>query len=207
MLARIALPGRGRQDEPEWVVWLTFAVALFLGLILQSAVISQTDTAEVAGIRLAYPASWSRQEVSTAVISVAESPLGVAGGATVTVQRLPKPELLRREAELSDAASSWAISRGRELGGYRALGITAGQAAGREAMRVDYAYVGGSAMGAVAGALPSVIRSADTIVRSGDAYLVLSFSAERDAYERLTTPQFPRLQSVYEQVVGSWRVP
>jgi hypothetical protein len=207
MVARIALPGRGRQDEPEWAVWLTLLVALLLGLVLQSVVTSRTETAEAAGVRLSYPASWSRQEVETSVISLSETPLGVSSGATVTVQRLPKPELLRREAELSDAASSWAINRGRDLVGYRALGITPSQASGREAMTVEYAYVGGSAMGAVSGAIPSVIRATDTIVSSGDGYLVLSFSAERQAYERLTKPQFPRLQSVYEQIVRSWRVP
>lgn len=207
MVARIALPGRGRQDEPEWIVWLTVLIALVLGLFLQSAVVSRTETADAAGVRLSYPAGWSRQETDSAVLSLSQSPMGVSGGATVTVQRLPKPELLRRTAELSDVASSWAITRGQGLVGYRSLGITPTQAAGREAVAVEYAYVGGSSLGAVSGALPSVIRSTDIIVPSGDAYLVLSFSAERDAYEQLTRPQFPRLQSVYEQVVRSWRVP
>jgi hypothetical protein len=123
------------------------------------------------------------------------------------VQRLPKPTLIRRQAELSDVASAWAINRGRDLVGYRSLGITSSQAAGREAVTVDYAYVGGSSLGVVSGALPSVMRSTDTIVASGDGYLVLSFSAARDEYDRLTKPQFPMLQSVYERLLQSWRVP
>ena len=202
----LALPGRGRHDEPEWTVLLTVAIALTLGLLLQGAVLGRTNTAETAsGIVLSYPASWVRTSEAGALITAADLNRGGPFGARVSVREVPKADLQGVGDSPAGAATAWSLARGQNLVGYRVLGIEPGTANGREAANVEYAYLASAAQGA--DGMPALMRAIDTLVAGGDRYYILTFAAEAHEFASLTSQQFPRFRSVRDDVLRSWRLP
>ena len=207
----VALPGRGRRGESEWAVWLTVAMALFIGLLVQGAALGRTQTASAGSTRLSYPASWVRTSEEGALFAAADLNHGGIFGARVSVREVPKRELLAEEGFGDggpiDVATSWALLRAPALEGYRLLAIEEATVDGREAASVEYAYLAGSSPGFATSALPALMRAIDTIVAGGEGHYVLSFAAESAEFPRLVGKQFPRFRSVHEEILKSWRLP
>ncbi len=168
------LIGRGTRDEPEWIVWVVAAVLLIAGALIGREVLGQTRTATAAGMSVTYPARWSRTSEPGASIAVFDRKGGGADGARVSARQVPKADVLvAGGGTILDGATNWTLSRGAELAGYRALNMAAVTVAGREAARVDYAYL----LDASSGAMPSLMRATDTLVPCGEKVCVLSFAA------------------------------
>ncbi len=205
-MATMVLPGQGRQDEPEWVVWLTVAVALGFGLLIQAMMLGRTAPASVAGAALAYPASWVRTSEPGAAFAASDLNRGGASGARVALFEAPRADLVVRDGTILDAAANWTLRRGEALVGYQVLAMRETTAAGRPAASVEYAYLASSPLGSAAGAMPTLMHGIDTVVESGDRYRVLAFATAEDEFEQLTRPRFPRVRSVYDDLLASWRV-
>ena len=71
-------------DEPEWVVWLTVAVALVLGFFLMYFVTNQTGTATAGNTTLSYPSTWVPATEKGAAFAVADTK---GGGISATEWR------------------------------------------------------------------------------------------------------------------------
>jgi hypothetical protein len=83
--------------------------------------------------------------------------------------------------------------------GYRVLGIEKTTVQGREAMRVESAYLLDSSLGTSTNALPGLMHAVDTLVLSGDKFYILSYAAE--------SSQFDRLRSTEDRLFSSWHIP
>ena len=55
--------------------------------------------------------------------------------------------------------------------------------------------------------MPSLMRATDTLVESRDRFYVLTLAAESGEYNAMSMPRFPRLQSTFDAIRASWRVP
>ena len=55
---------------------------------------------------------------------------------------------------------------------------------------------------AAKGALPAVMHAVDTLIEDRGQYAVLAFAAEAGDYARLTTAQFPRFRSTYDDILA-----
>ena len=201
----LTLPGHGRQEEPEWAVYLTVAVAIVIGLAVQWSVVGRTTTVTAGGSTVAYPATWQRVPEEGTLLAVADRSQGGIFGARVTVRELPKADLLPGEGSTIDAATNWSLARNEALVGYRVLSITETTVNGREAARVEYAYLASSPGGSADGAMPGLMHAIDTVVLAGSTYQILTFAAEQRDFETLTTRQLPLFRNVYDDVLRSWR--
>ena len=176
------LIGRGTKDEPEWIVWLVAAALLIAGALIGRDVLGQTRTATAAGMSVTYPARWSRTSEPGASIAAFDRKGGGADGARVSAHQVPKADVLVASGTILDGATNWTLSRGAELAGYRVLNMAAVKVAGRDAARVDYAYL----LDASSGAMPSLMRATDTLVPCGEKVCVLSFAAPAAEYAGLS---------------------
>jgi hypothetical protein len=204
-MASLPLPGYGRQEESELVVYLTVAVGLLIGLAVQWSVVSRTETVTAGGSVLSYPASWQRVAEDGALVAAADRSRGGLYGARVSVREVPKAELLPGGGTLADAATNWSLSRSDQLVGYRILSIAERTANGREVATVEYAYLASSPGGSADGAMPGLMHAIDTLVLSGETYQILSFAAEGQEFTMMTTRRPPLFQNVYDRLLRSWQ--
>lgn len=193
------LVGEGKAEEPEWVVWLVVAAALLSGWILQASVLGQMTTATVGKVSLSYPAAWARTSETGAAFAAYDFNHGGIYGARVSLRQTPKAELFAVDGSLYDAAINWVTARQKQLSGYRLLEVGETRAQGRDAVRVEYAYLLDSPQGTASGAMPALMRAVDTLVVSGDQIYALSFAAESQQYDKLS--------GLREQILAGWRVP
>jgi hypothetical protein len=205
-MATLAQPRIRTREEPEWVVWLTVAVALVVGLLVQSAVLGRTSTGGAGGSTVAYPERWATTTDDGALFAATDLSGGTYGP-RVAIREAQKSDVMPADGTLIDAATGWTLLRRERLAGYRVLGIEEARAAGREAIRVDYVYLASPPQGSASGALPGLMRARDTLVESRDRVYALTVAAEADAFESLTEAGPPRFQSVYDGILASWRVP
>lgn len=170
-----------RSEEPEWIVWLTVAALLVAGLILRAAVTSRTVSYNRAGLSLAYPASWvilSNTEPSD-VLRVGEA-FSEAGTATgLSVRRLPAAEIGFGAQTVGDLALMWSMRQSQQLPSYSVLRVEPMRVAGQDAAAVDYAYV----VQPSGAGIPTVARGQDVVLRQGDQVVIVTFSANADAFE------------------------
>jgi hypothetical protein len=201
----LALPGRGRQEESELAVFLTVAVAILIGLVVQWSVVGRTETIMAGGSTLSYPASWQRVAEDGALMAAADRSRGGIFGARVSVREVPKRELLPGEGSLVEAATNWSLTLNDRLVGYRILSIAEGSVNGREVAKVEYAYLASSPGGSADGAMPGLMHAIDTLVLVGDTYQILTFAAEQHDFTTMTTRRPPLFRNVYDDLLRSWR--
>jgi hypothetical protein len=203
-MVSIAVPWRGRTQEPEWPVLLTVAVALLLGWLIQSAVLGRMQTAAVGSSSVTYPARWVATTESGAAFAAADLNFGGIFAPRVSVRQVAKSELMppeglpaAREWSLVDAATAWSVQRGAELAGYRILAIERTQVQGQEAARVEFAYLAEAPQGSASGVLPAVMHAVDTLVTSGEQVHILTFAAEKG--------EFARLAGLRQRLLSGWQ--
>jgi hypothetical protein len=97
---------------------------------------------------------------------------------------MPATDISRSAHSLGDLVLKWSNDHARDLLGYRVLNIEPTQVGGKDAVRVDYAYVAEPAL-AAPDTMPTVARGADTLAREGDTITVITTQAAADAYEDL----------------------
>lgn len=216
MRRTIPLFGRGRTEEPEWPVLLTVAVALLFGALVAILATSGTTTARSGDptasyanggdMVIAFPDTWVQSASPGAAIAAVDYDRGGIFGARVSVRRLPKEELAASsEVVVGDAAAAWVLRQSEALTAYRILDLAPTTVRGRDAVRIEYAYLDEGPGGATSGALPGLMRGADTIVDAGDSYAILTLASETGEWRGLTRRRFPRLRSIQDQIVASWR--
>lgn len=200
----MALPGRSRGEEPEWVVLLTVAVALALGSLMQMVVTSQTERATVGSMSVDYPARWAQVREEGAAFAATDLLGRGAFGPRVVLWEVGRAELLPAgtvtgdEPALAELAGAWALRRGQTLPAYRPLGSQRTTVQAREALKISYAYVSDGTRAGARG-VPKVMQAVDTLVLAGDRLLVLTFAAE--------SGEFADLGDQHERLLASWRLP
>ena len=175
-----------REEEPEWLVWLTVIVLLSIGLIAKTVVVNQTATFSEGNVAVRYPADWTpiSTDAPGTVLSVGESFAGGLFPARFAIQQMPAADISRNAQSLGDLALKWSDDQAKVLLGYRVLEIEPTQVRGKDAVRIDYAYVAEPAF-AAADAMPIVARGADILIREGDAVTVLNLLSSADAFDGL----------------------
>jgi hypothetical protein len=200
-------------EEPEWAVWLTVAVALIAGLLLQMAASGSSQTATANGTTLAFPSGWSQTKEEGADVA-AMNVDGGPFGERVSARQVPVASLVPTSTrfidpanppsdidKLKQAATNWSLQRGKDLASYRVLSISDPiKVKGHDAVNVESAYVTeSSSLGGSSGSLPGVMHMVDTIVLSGDKFHILSFAAESSL--------FPTLKSTHDRLLDKWQLP
>jgi hypothetical protein len=199
-----------RAGEPQWVVYLTAAVALLIGLGLQYFVTNQTQTGTVDQSTIAYPQSWVQTTEPGAAFAAADLNNGGPYGTRVTLRTVDKATLVSSRtlgqtpppgdvAVLTEGATNWSLQRGQDLVGYRVLGLNKTKVQGHDAINVESAYLMDSSLGASTNALPGLMHAVDTVVLSGDRFYILGYAAE--------SSQFDRLSSVHDKLLAGWHIP
>jgi hypothetical protein len=192
----------GTADEPEWPVLVTVVLALVLGSILQIAVTSATSVVSNDGVSVAVPASWTTFDEEGALVAARDA----SGGPTTA--RVVVTALARTAATAEGGAKAAADQRSLQLAdavpSYRSIGARTLTVGGRAAAQLDYVMLARDRDGVV---LPVLMRARDTIVPSGDRFLVLTFATESTRWRDLTEASFPRATSVFGTIRDSWRVP
>ncbi|MBI5034438.1 MAG: PrsW family intramembrane metalloprotease [Chloroflexi bacterium] len=191
--------GKGKREEPEWMVWLVVAIGLLLGWALATLITGETRTASAANMTITYPASWARLQEPGAAMAAYDLDRGGLFGARVSTRVVPITDLLPPNGILEDAANNWAFTRQQGLDAFRLLEIQPTRFQGREAVRIEYVYVMDSPRASPGSAVPALMRSSDTLVASADKIYILSFATESHEYK--STP------SLQEQLLAGWRVP
>ena len=204
-----ARAARAQVQEPQWIVYLTAAIALLIGLGLQWFATNQTQTGTAGGSSIGYPQSWVQTTEPGADFAAADLNDGGPFGARVSLRALDKTALVSRLANqnpppsdadlLNIGATNWSLQRGEGLVGYRVLGITKTNVQGHDAMNIESAYLLDSSLGSATNALPGLMHAVDTVVLSGDKFYILGYAVENS--------QFDRLQSTHDRLLSSWHIP
>jgi hypothetical protein len=209
-LSSNAVARPARVQEPQWVVYLTAAVALLIGLGLQFVATNQTQTGTGGDTSVAYPQSWVQTKEPGADFAAADLNNGGAYGARVSLRTIDKTTLVSGRVlnqnpapsasdVLNAGATNWSLQRGTDLVGYRVLGLTKTTVQGHDAVNVESAYLMDSGLGAATNGLPGLMHAVDTVVLSGDKFYILGFAAE--------SSQFDRLSSVHDKLLSGWHIP
>jgi hypothetical protein len=185
-----------REEEPEWLVWLTVLILLAIGLIAKTVVVNQTTTFSQDNLSVTYPADWTpiASNAPDTVLSVGESFGGGLFPARLAVRQLLAADVSRSAQSLGDLALEWSDDQAKDLLAYRVLDIEPVQVRGKDAVRVDYAYVAEPAF-AAPDALPIVARGSDYLIRQGETLTVVQLLAASDAFDGLS--------STWDRITGS----
>lgn len=187
MSATTVQPRRGfsRDEEPEWLVWVTVLVMLAIGLTVRTVVTSRSQPVEAAGLALRVPADWTAlaPDTDSAVLRVSEPLETSLFPATVTVSKAPLAATAGDDdVTLGDLALKWTNQQGQDLLSYRVLSIEPASVGGREAVRINFVYVAEPVL-STPNAIPIVAEGEDVLLRQGDQLVVARFLSEADAYE------------------------
>lgn len=184
-----------RAEEPEWLVWVMAAALLAIGLIARTIVVNRATSFNDGGVAVSYPADWTpiASDAPGAVLSVGE-PFGNLFPARLTVQQMPAADISRSAQSLGDLALKWSDDQAKNLLGYRVLSIEPTQVRGKDAVRVDYAYVAEPAF-AAADTVPVVAHGVDVLIRNADTITVARMVAASDAFEGL--------RGTWDRILGS----
>jgi hypothetical protein len=195
------------DQEPEWVVWLTVAGALIIGLIMMWLVTGQTTTATAANTTLSYPSSWSQITEKGAVFAAADIANGYSFGSRVSVRQVGKDVLAPapitgqqpdEAGQLRTAANNWILQQQQDIVGYRALSIVPTTVGNKAAVTVEDAYLLDSSLGAGT-TMPALMHGQDTIVLSGDDFSILTFATDASKWDGT--------KDVRDKLLSGWQVP
>lgn len=167
------------RQEPEWVVWLTVAIALMIGFWLQLSASREMQTVQVGDSSITYPADWSPIAKGNRTFTAADLNGGGPFGTRVTITQLDKKTLLSDKDGLWEAAVNWTIDEGRKLPGYRVLSMNQTQVQGQNAISIESAYL--QEIGP--NQLPGLMHGIDTLVLNGNKFSILSFAAQQNDFE------------------------
>lgn len=184
-------------EEPEFMVWVTVAVALVLGFFLMFFITNQTSTVTAGTTTISYPSTWVAATQKGAVFAVADTKGGGVFGDRVAVYQLAKTDLLPGQGGLTEAAGNWSLQQQKSRVGYRSLSIDTTKVQDKDAVTVEDAYLLDSPYGA--SSLPALMHGYDTVVQSGDNFYVLTFAT--------ADPDNDHAKSMNDKLVSSWRVP
>jgi hypothetical protein len=175
-----------REEEPEWLVWVTVAVLLAIGLITRAIVVNRTTTFSEGNLSVSYPADWTpiASDVPDALLSVGQTFSGELFPARLVIRQMPATEISRNAQTLGDLALKWSNDQAEDRLGYRVLNIEPTQVRGQDAVRVDYAYVAEPAL-ATYDTMPIVARGADTLIRTGDTVTAVTTLSSADTFDEL----------------------
>ncbi len=180
-MTSITLPGQGKSEEPEWVVWLTLIICLLIGWVAMTTVTGRTETvANVAGGSIRIPDKWIKTKEAGAVFAATNLNTG-AYGARISVRQITKADILPGSSgeELGTAANNWTLLRSPDLEGYRVLNIEPIKLQGRDAITIEYAYLTDPPEGGSSGGMPALMHAIDTVIASGDSYAILTVAVEQ----------------------------
>ena len=186
------IPGQ----EPEWIVWVTLVVGLLIGWLIMTMVVGRTTTATVGTATLSYPARWAKVGEQGAAFAATDVESGDPFSPRVMLFQTAQRDLMPRVGTLADAATTWSIKRGNGLDGYRVLSIEPVTVNGHAAINVASAYLMEPPRSRLAGTMPALMREVDTLVASGDQYMVLAFAAD--------STQFDGYESLHRQLLSGW---
>ncbi|NPV07104.1 MAG: hypothetical protein HPY83_03950 [Anaerolineae bacterium] len=129
-----------RRDRwASWAVVGLVIVALLLGWAVKAVAEGRTWVHEVDGLRIPYPAGWIRATADPPVLLQVEK-LDSPARTTLTLQR--RPVTADAASPLNAVHQALTLERGRTWTAYRVLEVEPSAAvAGREALRVTFAYV------------------------------------------------------------------
>jgi hypothetical protein len=179
-MTSMTLPGHGQSEEPEWVVWLTVIISLLLGWVIMTTVTGRTETVtNIAGGSITIPATWIKTKEDGAVFAATDLNAGTYGS-RISIRQAARADLMppRSGDSLEAAATNWTLIRSPELEGYRVLAIEPMQLQGRDAVTVEYAYLTDPPEGSGLGMMPGLMHAVDTVVASGDGFVILTVASE-----------------------------
>ncbi len=183
---------RVQPQEPEWVVWLTLAIALIIGFALQYSVVGRTRDVAIGNSTVAYPAGWAQVSRNSSGFTAADLGTGGPFAARVSLLQLDRTVLLPGGGGLYNAAVNWSIKNRDKLTGYRLLEIKNIKVRNRDAIQLESAFL----MELGTHQMPGLMRSVDTLVLNGNTFDILSFASEQS--------QFDRLAPLRKQLLKSW---
>lgn len=195
-----------KDQEPEWVVWLTVAGALIIGLIMMFLVTGQSVTAAAGDTNITYPSTWTVVTEPGAAFSAAEAATLYSFGPRLSVRQLDRTTLVpapvtgdqpTAEGDLQTAAANWSLQQLEDLVGYRTLGVTQTSVQGKPAVRLESAYLLDPAFGG--GGLPGLMRSEDIIVLNGETFDILSIAVEAS--------QWNDSAGLRDRLLNGWKLP
>lgn len=181
------------RQEPEWVVWLTVALALMIGFWLQLSASREMQTVQVGDGSITYPADWSPIAKESRTFTAADLTGGGPFGTRVTITQLDKRTLLTGKGGLWEAAVNWTIDQSRKLPGYRVLSMNQTQVQGQNAISIESAYlqeIGPNQM-------PGLMHGIDTMILNGNKFFILSFATQEN--------QFEATKNWNDKFLKSWR--
>lgn len=176
-----------RAEEPEWLVWALVIVMLAVGLIVRSLVMNGAERFNQGNLTLRYPAGWVNQAGAEPfeVLHVGEPLETALFPANVLVRQVPVTEISTSAQTLGDLALKWSTRQGSELLGYKVFNIEPALVRGKEAVKVDYAYVAEPPLGG-ANSVPVVAQAQDVLLRNGDTVTIATFTADATTYGQQT---------------------
>ncbi len=195
------------DQEPEWVVWLTVAGALIIGLLMMYLVTGQTTSATAGATTLKYPSTWQQITEPGTQFAAADISNGYSFGSRINVRQAGRDELAPapitgqqpdEAAQLRTAANNWILQQQQATVGYRSLSLSPTTVGNKQAITVEDAYLLDSSLGGGSG-LPALMHGQDTIVLSGDNFSILSFATEASKWDDT--------KDVRANILSGWQVP
>lgn len=195
------------DQEPEWVVWLTVAGALIIGLIMMFLVTGQTTSATAGATTLSYPSTWSQITEKGTSFAAADVANSYSFGSRVSVRQVGKDELAPvpitgqqpdEAAQLRTAANNWILQQQQDVVGYRSLSVVPTTVGNKAAITLEDAYLLDSSLGA-GSTMPALMHGKDTIVLSGDNFSILSFATDASKWDET--------KDVRDKILSGWQVP
>jgi hypothetical protein len=172
------------EEESDILIWGLVLVALIAGLLVRSAVVSETRSFSGASVALNFPAGWVAQSQPGKLLSVSEGLGSSVANTALTVQQRPFTKVGQDGAPqtLDDNVLAWTVQAGKGLIAYEVLATTQASIKGVPAELVDYAYVQTHSTSGVA-SLPVVVRAQALLAQRGDQLVVITFAAPSDAWD------------------------
>ncbi len=184
-----------RFDAP--VIGLAILV-LIAGWMMKITVEGERTTYRdpMSGFTLQYPPSWTPIDKKGIAISVHN--LRAEGihkpGFWIEVSAPYQQENLQIQALVTPLT----VDRGRQLLGYRVLGVIEIELDSKQAMQIEYAYVEMPSASTVQTALPVVVRATDTLLLNQNTLYILTYAAPENS--------FPNYLPIFEEMLESFEV-
>jgi hypothetical protein len=127
---------RDRDRWADWAVIVVVAIALILGLVLQEATLSQTDSFSGSGVSGRYPANWVRETGEDPLLRV-HDPRGGEFNTVLEVRSRP----LAAEANPILVLDALAYERSAQVVAYKTLSTDQVSISGKAVTRRSFTYV------------------------------------------------------------------
>jgi hypothetical protein len=158
-----------------WIVILITVTALFLGMIIRSAILSRFTPVERTGVAAQVPAGWVVQNglASEQTVFTARDPF--SANQSYTAMLVPTSA----DTKLSDLALLFNLQQAKDTQLYRVIDQGAVMVNGKDAYKVHYAYVDPTDQGSQ----PVVVEGVGYIFMDHPKALVVSMEDEASQFE------------------------